>query len=46
MGRNKGRALNAITTVITGALGGQIDIQVAANVLAAYAANVIGKEFG
>jgi len=38
MGGNKGRALNAVTTVITGALGGQTDIQVAANALAPYAA--------
>jgi len=46
MGGNKGRALNAVTTVITGALGGQTDIQVAANTLAPYAANVIGEKFG
>ena len=46
MGGNKGRALNAVTTVITGALGGQTDIQVAANALAPYAANFIGEKFG
>lgn len=45
MGGNKGRALNAVTTVITGALGGQTDIQVAANALAPYAANRIGSQF-
>lgn len=32
--------------MITGALGGQTDIQVAANALAPYAANVIGEKFG
>jgi filamentous hemagglutinin len=46
LGGNKGRALNAVTTVITGALGGQTDIQVAANTLAPYAANIIGEKFG
>jgi len=46
LGGNKGRALNAVTTVITGALGGQTDIQVAANTLAPYAANMIGEKFG
>ena len=46
MGGNKGRALNAVTTVITGALGGQTDIQVAANALAPYAAQQIGEKFG
>lgn len=46
MGGDKSRALNAVTMEVTDALGGQTDIQVAANVLAAYSANVIGKEFG
>ncbi|WP_343594717.1 VENN motif pre-toxin domain-containing protein [Acinetobacter sp.] len=46
VGGNKGRALNAVTTVITGALGGQTDIQVAANALAPYAAQQIGEKFG
>lgn len=46
MGGNKGRALNAVTTVITGVLGGQTDIQVAANALAPYAAQQIGEKFG
>jgi len=46
LGGNKGRALNAVTIVITGALGGQTDIQVAANTLAPYAANIIGEKFG
>nr|WP_228198579.1 VENN motif pre-toxin domain-containing protein [Acinetobacter baylyi] len=31
---------------VTGALGGQTDLQVAANTLAPYAANVIGEKFG
>nr|WP_252716041.1 VENN motif pre-toxin domain-containing protein [Acinetobacter guillouiae] len=31
---------------VTGALGGQTDLQVAANALAPYAANIIGKELG
>ena len=34
MGGDKSRALNAVTTAITGALGGQTDLQVAANTLA------------
>ncbi|MDC4253544.1 VENN motif pre-toxin domain-containing protein [Acinetobacter baumannii] len=46
MGGDKSRALNAVTTAITGALGGQTDLQVAANTLAPYAANVIGEKFG
>ena len=45
MGGDKSRALNAVTTVITGALGGQTDIQVVANTLAPYAANMIGSQF-
>ncbi|MDS7958260.1 hypothetical protein RMB06_13130 [Acinetobacter sp. V104_13] len=35
---DQSRALNAVTTAITSALGGQTDIQVAAN--------VIGEKFG
>ncbi|WP_114204602.1 VENN motif pre-toxin domain-containing protein, partial [Acinetobacter baumannii] len=35
-----------VTTAITGALGGQTDLQVAANTLAPYAANMIGEKFG
>ncbi|MDC5534131.1 hemagglutinin repeat-containing protein [Acinetobacter baumannii] len=46
MGGDKSRALNAVTTAITGALGGQTDLQVAANTLAPYAANMIGEKFG
>lgn len=46
MGGDKSRALNAVTMAVTGALGGQTDIQVAANTLAPYSANVIGKNFG
>ncbi|MDO7467526.1 VENN motif pre-toxin domain-containing protein [Acinetobacter baumannii] len=36
----------AVTTAITGALGGQTDLQVAANALASYAAQQIGEKFG
>ena len=46
MGGNSSRALNAVTTAITAALGGQTDLQVVTNTLAPYAAQVIGKEFG
>jgi len=46
MGGDKSRALNAVTTVITGALGGQTDLQVAAHALAPYAAQQIGEKFG
>ena len=46
MGGNSSRALNAVTTAITAALGGQTDLQAATNTLAPYAAQVIGQEFG
>ncbi|MCO8047148.1 hemagglutinin repeat-containing protein [Acinetobacter towneri] len=46
MGGNSSRALNAVTTAITAALGGQTDLQVVTNTLAPYAAQVIGQEFG
>ena len=46
MGGDKSRAVNAVTMAVTGALGGQTDLQVAANALAPYAANIIGKELG
>ncbi|WP_370389419.1 VENN motif pre-toxin domain-containing protein [Snodgrassella alvi] len=46
IGGNKSRALNAVTTAITGALGGQTNIQVVANTLAPYASELIGKQFG
>ena len=46
MGGDKSRALNAVTTAITGALGGQTDLQVVANTLAPYAARQIGEKFG
>ncbi|WP_413784432.1 hemagglutinin repeat-containing protein [Acinetobacter sp. ACIN00229] len=46
MGGDKSRALNAVTMAVTGALGGQTDVQVVANTLAPYAANVIGEKFG
>ncbi|MBK0063988.1 hypothetical protein IAE20_10190 [Acinetobacter sp. S54] len=42
LGGDKSRALNAVT----GALGGQTDLQVAANTLAPYAAQQIGEKFG
>jgi len=45
-GGNSSRALNAVTTAITAALGGQTDLQVVTNTLAPYAAQVIGQEFG
>ncbi|HFC8552219.1 TPA: hypothetical protein ACFRHD_002258, partial [Neisseria lactamica] len=38
--------LSAAETLITGALGGQGDLQLAANTLAPYAAAAIGKRFG
>ncbi|MEG0292629.1 MAG: EndoU domain-containing protein, partial [Anaerovoracaceae bacterium] len=46
MGGDKSRAVNAVTMAVTGALGGQTDLQVAANILAPYAAQVIGGQFG
>ncbi|MEG0343507.1 MAG: VENN motif pre-toxin domain-containing protein [Acinetobacter sp.] len=46
MGGDKSRAVNAVTMAVTGALGGQTDLQVAANTLAPYAAQVIGGQFG
>ncbi len=45
MGGDKSRALNAVTMAVTGALGGQTDVQVVANTLAPYAANLIGSQF-
>ena len=46
VGGSKSRALTAAETLITGALGGQGDLQLAANTLAPYAAATIGKRFG
>lgn len=46
MGGDKSRAVNTVTIAITGALGGQTDLQVASNTLAPYAAQVIGQQFG
>ncbi|MDC4776619.1 hemagglutinin repeat-containing protein [Acinetobacter baumannii] len=46
MGGDKSRALNAVTMAVTGALGGQTEVQVVANTLAPYAANMIGEKFG
>ena len=46
IGGSKSRALSAAETLITGTLGGQGDLQLAANTLAPYAAAAIGKRFG
>ncbi|MFQ3039375.1 VENN motif pre-toxin domain-containing protein [Neisseria cinerea] len=46
VGGSKSRALSAAETLITGALGGQGNLQLAANTLAPYAATAIGKRFG
>ncbi len=46
MGGDKSRAVNAVTMAITGALGGQTDMQVVANTLAPYAAQIIGQQYG
>ncbi|WP_338133900.1 hypothetical protein [Neisseria lactamica] len=46
VGGSKSRALSAAETLITGALGGQGDLQLAANTLAPYAAAAIGRRFG
>ncbi|WP_338121265.1 hypothetical protein [Neisseria lactamica] len=46
VGGSKSRALSAAETLITGALGGQGDLQLAANTLAPYAATAIGRRFG
>ncbi|MGE8572666.1 MAG: hypothetical protein ACN6NW_11570 [Acinetobacter amyesii] len=46
MGGDSSRALNAVTTAITAALGGQTDLQVVSNTLAPYAVQIIGQEFG
>ncbi len=46
IGGNKSRALNAVTTAITGILGGQTNMQVLTNTLAPYASELIGRKFG
>ncbi|WP_230338125.1 hemagglutinin repeat-containing protein [Paralysiella testudinis] len=46
IGGGNSRALSAVTTAITGALGGQNGLQVASNTLAPYAAATIGNTFG
>ncbi|UOO87156.1 VENN motif pre-toxin domain-containing protein [Neisseria arctica] len=46
MGGSKSRALNVVSTLATGLLGGQSDLQAAANTLAPYAAETVGKTFG
>ncbi|UOO80749.1 VENN motif pre-toxin domain-containing protein [Uruburuella testudinis] len=46
IGGSKARALNAVSTVVTGALGGQNGLQTAANTLSPYAAETIGQTFG
>ena len=44
--RGAGGKSGAVTAAITGALGGQTDLQVAANSLAPYAAQKIGEQWG
>lgn len=46
IGGSNSRALNAVTMAITGALGGQTDLQVATNSLSPYAAQLIGEQWG
>ena len=46
MGGDNSRALNAVTMAITGALGGQTDLQIVTNTLAPYASQIIGSNFG
>ncbi|UOO87161.1 VENN motif pre-toxin domain-containing protein [Neisseria arctica] len=46
IGGSNSRALNAVTTVVTGALGGQSGLKTATNALAPYAAETIGQTFG
>ncbi|NUE67588.1 VENN motif pre-toxin domain-containing protein, partial [Snodgrassella sp. ESL0253] len=46
IGGGKSRALNAVTSAVTGILGGQTNLQAATNALAPYAAELIGKQFG
>ncbi|UOO80754.1 VENN motif pre-toxin domain-containing protein [Uruburuella testudinis] len=46
IGGSNSCALNAASALITGALGDQTDIQVAANTLAPYASAAIGRQFG
>lgn len=46
MGRDYSRGLNAVTTALTVVLGGQTDLQAAANTLAPYAAQTIGEKWG
>ena len=46
IGGSNSRLLNAATTLITGTLGGQTDLQVAANTLAPYASAGIGRSVG
>jgi len=45
MGRDYSRGLNAVTTALTAVLGGQTDLQAAANTLAPYAAQTIGEKW-
>ncbi|MCF7528806.1 VENN motif pre-toxin domain-containing protein [Neisseria lisongii] len=46
IGGSKSRALNAVTALTTGILGGQSDLQAAANAVAPYAAAAIGQKYG
>ncbi|UOO87655.1 VENN motif pre-toxin domain-containing protein [Neisseria arctica] len=45
-GGSKARALNAGTTLITGILGGQSEVQAAVNTASPYTAQLIGQTFG
>ena len=40
------QVLSAVTLAVTGALGGQTDMQVVTNALAPYAAQMIGSQYG
>ena len=46
IGGSNSRLLNAATTLVTGVLGGQTNLQVAANTVAPYAAQAIGQAVG
>ena len=46
LGGSNSRLLNAATTLVTGVLGGQTNLQVAANTVAPYAAQAIGQAVG
>ena len=46
IGGSNSRALNAVTTALTGVLGGQTNLQAATNALAPYVTSGIGQQFG